>query len=738
MAPDPTPLSKRRKIRKGTTSCWECKRRKVRCSLVDEPTALVCAACRRRRTMCLTQDHPEEDGDGAGNGIGNNNLPPVSERIVQGTPRPSATQTATATPVSAPNTFTRTDTPQTPTQPRMQSTATERSAASHGDLAAQVEDGPRGSAGQFVLSTKEQFPYADISRELYASLPPLEDINRLCEAGAHVSIAFDVAMMILYSEWETNWTDGTEPLLPIPSPATHPVLLAKYIFSIIRALQHLDFKKSSRQIVGLSDAPQKMSRRLAETAIRLVTTRDELLNNVEGLECVGMEACYHMNCGNWRPAWTAIRRAMAVAQVMGVHRPGVSVRSVDPQYNVDISHLWYRIVHLDRSICLFLGLPQGSMDRSMGSERCISCDTHLGRLERLHCVIASRILERNDSGQESDPMETLKAIDKEINKAAETMPSGWWIPPTLHGANSIPSENKPPAGVWDMLRLVAQIHHFGLISQLHVPFVLGFTTATELQTYSQTTCVNASREVLSRYISFREFNRVAFSGRIADFFALTAALLLLVGHIRQHSDLSEFNPMLHQRQGDRAMVKQAIARLQEVSWVTEDKITAMSADIVSRLLDIEAEAARGRVYTTQSIKHGEDASQGAVGNIHQGATVLRFCVPYYGKVHIIHEWVAPPQEAATTPQGVGEGETGGLNEQNVHGVGMAPLLASAITGQSITADRPAPSQSLPQPWYSGVQSNTGGGDYTFPGLDLTFFDNMVREPTMSGEANTPE
>ncbi|KAJ0415700.1 hypothetical protein BJY00DRAFT_304727 [Aspergillus carlsbadensis] len=692
MSPDSTPAAKRRKIRKGTTSCWECKRRKVRCSLVDEPAAVVCVACRRRGAKCLTQDYPEGDGDGDRNGSGSGNVRPGIE-------------------LAAPNTYTRTDTSGTPTP-----APTVSDTARLGGLEPQVD----------------QLRYADLSRELHASLPPLEDISRLCEAGAHVSIVFDVAMMRPYSEWEINWRDGTGSLLPIPSPSLHPVLLAKYIFQIIRVLQHLDFKKSSRHIVGLSDSPQGLSKRLAETAIRLVTTRDELLNSVEGLECVIMEACYYMNRGSWRPAWTAIRRAMAVAQVMGVHRPGVPVRSIDRQYKVDSAHLWYRIVHLDHSICLFMGLPQGSMDRSMAAERAVGLDTPLGRLERLHCAIASRILERNDSGPESDPIETLRKIDSEINKAAETMPGDWWMPPTLTSqpptTNNTDGVNKPPAIVWDMLRLTAQIHHFGLINQLHIPSMLGFTTAAGLQTYSQTTCVNASREVLSRYIAFRAFNRVAFSGRIADFFALTAALLLLVGHIRQHSLSSEFNlnPLLHQRQGDRAMVKETISRLQEVSWVTEDKLTAMSADIVSRLLDIEAEAAKGRIYTAQSIQDGaEAATHEAETEFRQGATVLRFCVPYFGKVRIVHEGVvgvvAPPREDAAA--------TAGTTQQS---------LASTSTDQPVAETRPAPLAWLSQPWYSGVQMNnivSAGEDYTFPGLDLAFFENLVREPIVVGDGN---
>lgn len=50
--------AKQRKVRKGTHSCWECKRRKIRCiflSLGD----VACIGCQRRRTTCVSQDMPE-------------------------------------------------------------------------------------------------------------------------------------------------------------------------------------------------------------------------------------------------------------------------------------------------------------------------------------------------------------------------------------------------------------------------------------------------------------------------------------------------------------------------------------------------------------------------------------------------------------------------------------------------------------------------------------------------------
>ena len=47
--------SERRKVRKGTQSCWECKRRKVRCTLAA-PRDVACEGCKRRGTLCVSQE----------------------------------------------------------------------------------------------------------------------------------------------------------------------------------------------------------------------------------------------------------------------------------------------------------------------------------------------------------------------------------------------------------------------------------------------------------------------------------------------------------------------------------------------------------------------------------------------------------------------------------------------------------------------------------------------------------
>jgi hypothetical protein len=55
----PPPGPKRQKVRKGTHSCWECKRRKMKC-VFDPLSNIICNPCRRRGSRCVSQEMPED------------------------------------------------------------------------------------------------------------------------------------------------------------------------------------------------------------------------------------------------------------------------------------------------------------------------------------------------------------------------------------------------------------------------------------------------------------------------------------------------------------------------------------------------------------------------------------------------------------------------------------------------------------------------------------------------------
>lgn len=60
--------------------------------------------------------------------------------------------------------------------------------------------------------------------------------------------------------------------------------------------------------------------RLLSAAANLVNVNDEMHGSLESLECLMLESVYHTNAGNLRKAWLVNRRAMLLAQLIGLHR----------------------------------------------------------------------------------------------------------------------------------------------------------------------------------------------------------------------------------------------------------------------------------------------------------------------------------------------------------------------------------------------------------------------------------
>jgi hypothetical protein len=56
---------KRRKVRKGTRSCWACKQRKMKC-ILNPLTDTICNGCRRRGLKCVSQEYPDTSLPGMG------------------------------------------------------------------------------------------------------------------------------------------------------------------------------------------------------------------------------------------------------------------------------------------------------------------------------------------------------------------------------------------------------------------------------------------------------------------------------------------------------------------------------------------------------------------------------------------------------------------------------------------------------------------------------------------------
>lgn len=589
-----------------------------------------------------------------------------------------------------------------------------------------------------------QRKYERLSQFLHKLLPSRADIESICKSSSHSSILSHELLTTPYTTLYQNDLQTPESLLMTPQPNTHPVLIARHMLHLALFLQHLS-PDLHKEIKRLSKPPHVLMERLADVANYHVTTNEALIGSIESLECIMLESLYQVNIGNLRRSWVAGRRAMSLAQLMGFHRPDNQTlyQALDPKTKYDTRIMWLRIIILDRQLCLLLGLPEGCVDRSMASETYMANDCPMGRLEQLHCVAMSRILERNASKPSGRDLAATRTIDLELQKAAGSLPSKWWLAPKLDSAST-----DLQAVFWDMRRLVLQICHYNLLNQLHLPYMLRPSSAENKNEYSRITCVTASREVLSRYNSLRSFTRIAYSCRTVDFLALMAAMALLLAHMDGHCDGAE-NLLANQYLSDRGMIEQMQEHMTEINRLNSDELSAQSADLLKALLAIDLEKGHGRVSVQEA------GSEGILPQNPMGSeeSVVRVHVPYFGIIRIARE----KQQAATTGT-----SSSGSSEPQLHLSSLthlsAPLSASSLSTNNTPnplsfpfADTAAPleftapfahqqqqqSQTAfydpglsltPSPLMQGVHPGLAAGseDWAFQGVDMAFFDSLMR------------
>ncbi|KIY01401.1 uncharacterized protein Z520_02953 [Fonsecaea multimorphosa CBS 102226] len=591
--------ARRRQLRRGTHSCWECKRRKMKCVFQPAVSSTVCSGCRRRGSRCLSQEFPEDSE------IDMN----MVARLIG-----AADGAETVSSVSSANTS-RSDKPLTPESMNLEPVQ------------------------------QQSFHKTDsLSRFLHASLPSREDTTRIYNALPQRPVLAHEMMTMPYTCLSLNDRMLPRNSFEIPDPNTHPVLIAKHMLLLASLLQHLH-PEVHAEIKGLSEKPQAMSERLANLAINYVTTKDELLGSMEGLECIMMESVYHANLGNLRRSWLAGRRAVTVAQLMGLNRSDnrSQFEVLDTRTKYDPRLIWSRIVFLDRFLCLMLGLPQGCTEKNMGPQEILRAGLPMERLERIHCVVASRVLERNELEPSAQDLDITRTLDLELQKAARSVPSKWWLTPKLDSA-----ETDPRSTFWNTGRLFAQVLHYNLLNQLHLPYMLRSSMVDRKDEFSRITCVNASREILTRFIALRSFNDIASSCRIIDFLALMAAITLLLAHLDSYH-LGAENLLAHQYHSDRAMIEQVQENFQEVKSSNSDSLSAHSADLLQRLLAIDADSTAGfsRFAGRVSVyKAGTESTQAEVND--DGAVNVH--IPYFGVIRITCEGMSTmrPQSRPAT------------------------------------------------------------------------------------------
>lgn len=622
---------KRRKVRKGTRNCWECRRRKVRCTTsspsINSATP-ICDNCKRRGTSCISQEEfpdavlPSTDRNQLDARVGRGDE--FIESVADHSPNTRRNRTRHASTESLP------DAHECTAIPSPESLDSEPPASSN---PANIPDHPTPPLRRRLSADK----YEEISKALITAWPSQSELDLIITFPVGFSAQMHCGIRRPYSSTIGVQPPSAKDVLRLPPPGSHPVLIARKLLTLGIFLQGV-LPSEIKNLEARGFYHRKTMDRAVGTAIRYVTTNDEMIGSLEGIECILMEAFYHNYIGSLHRAWMAVRRAITVAQMMALHKGlnSPSLRFLEPETRAtfDIDHIFFRLVEMDRYFSLMLGLPQIQFETTrFASPKALEVCQPLDRMLRIHCAVAGRILQRNDSNINN--LTETHEIDKTLQKAAACMPAQWWLAPDLD-----PNKTSDADAPHQMIRLMAQLAHYHLLVRLHLPYMLRCTSDHRYD-HSKITAVNVSREILSRYLVFHTSNPAHYYCRGSDFLAFISITVLCLAYINYHSqefqrlhdDLntgSVFNFLVHNRPSDRGMMERALSIIEDMATGGTDAISSKISRVLGHLLAIEANAAEGTNYNTNK---GDGQETECDGELTQGGKALHVHIPYFGTIN---------------------------------------------------------------------------------------------------------
>lgn len=613
------PGFKRQKLRKGTFSCWECKNRKIRCEF-QSPNNSICKFCQERGFDCLSQEYVAVDGHGTDN---------VSQRI---------------------------DDVEKMVSQLLRTKKDRKEQFNRSGRNKRPDDGDQEICG---MRNMQEITSLNLNRSNFSapsvSSPSQQNLNNSFSLSQYLYSLMprnSVTMMILtqanYLQMpfqmfcrlrntaDAEGLDGPSPLIHAsrkPSPTSHPVIFAQRLYKLALCMLQLEPTASYGTNNGLQEPVRDASKRLVEIAMKYVTSHDTLMKNLDGLETLILESGYNMRLGNHHAAWLTVRRAIGLAELMGLRK----MKSGDD----GAESLWYLLNYSDRFLSVIYGLPCNSSDSSFASESALAGKSVIERLDRIQVALLGRVIDRNmkmqcwsEADYSGDEINTIyeqtRSIDRDLKQSANIIPIDPWSM-TNSSSSAMDKDVLKRTGI-----LRVQMHHYYLSLLLHQPYLLRKSCLRSQAMrdpidyrYSKQATLSASRNLLDRFLVLRDMLHASAYGGL-DHKAWLASATLLLAYIDTHQS-APGECLENQRMQDISMIQRLIDRFRKAAYCDA------SIQQVCSLLEIEADAASGKRYY---FMWNENTGFARVPDS------LQIPIPYFGTISVISAKLEMPQSWA--------------------------------------------------------------------------------------------
>ncbi|PWY82584.1 hypothetical protein BO83DRAFT_434221 [Aspergillus eucalypticola CBS 122712] len=566
---------RRKRVRKGTKSCWACKRRKIKC--IPQPESPICAGCRERNTPCISQAFEDDDS------LDNVQDSPLARRMAR----------VESLLERLMETITHGQTSGGLTPAALSATAIPPQSI----LASPLAGGQRQDEAS-PLSEK----LGVLRHKLARMLPCQADVDSLFQSSH--------GWWLIQQHIMTHLAKSTHSMFDVNVVAQgHPITITRLLLCIAICIQQLPPDADVRY-PRAPVAMRKMRRNITEFLVQNVTSDDELITSVDGIECLALLGIYEVNAGNLRRSWVSYRKAVTLSHLLGLHR--VTVRASSEEHdsmNTRRGHLWYQVARGERYLSTLLGVPSatGSAVLPLDDSALWLSPEDVYHKHLYH--IAGLILARNQEDA-THSFSTTQRVCEMLEVMANRMPATWWEVPT-----QISSQRTAKASQ-EFERLMCHIWHFELEHLLHLPFMLRATTDRRYE-YCRVSCLNACRNLIKRWLAIRESRDAFYFSNLLEFEAFTAATSLLLGLLGPRNSIASNH--VQERQEDSQLVETVVRRFE-----TQQQ-QGCGMQIGDQSISV--------IHTLQRFLHDESLS-----------CSLRLQIPFFGTIKVTRSGALQPLE----------------------------------------------------------------------------------------------
>lgn len=404
-----------------------------------------------------------------------------------------------------------------------------------------------------------------------------------------------------------------------------PLSVAKSIIWLALCIQQLPADAIQHRNTYLPASPQALFDAYMAGADAILNGAGESVASVERLECLLLFSKCCVNMGKPQRAWFAVRSAINCALILGLHRS-------TPHRTLVQKSLWSQAWQIDRQLSSILGVPYSIShpEPAIGTDQ-----SPVAML--MYCVndMLGRVSDRNQGLKQI----SIEEMEAELQKYTIMLPEEWWP--------VIPPENLSFEGLYG--RQTSKLYYWRLKELSYFPGMLEAVENPHSCQENRGKAIEACRNIISAYEVLRNSSKSALViCDLMDFLVFNAALVLTIHLLAPSPSRNTARDV-----DDWGIITHLIETLRQLSRVIECSVAEQSATLLKY------------IYTAH---HGT----------YEGPEEYAAMIPWFGKVKICS--VPRQQEMPLLPTPSSETRDENLYNMIEFGINSVPSALGSSSG----------------------------------------------------------